>query len=162
MAKAKKKGQKRKTAAKKTAARPKTVGKAKGKANKPAKRTARAAAPKKASGPAVVHWEVHARDLPRQQRFFSELFGWSIDTNNPMNYGMISGGGKDTIGGGIGPAVDETARVTVYVQVSDINATLARAESLGGVTMVPRTPYGPVIMALFRDLENNVIGLVED
>jgi uncharacterized protein len=158
MAKAKKRG---KTVSK---AKPKSAGKSKAKkaAKKPAKRTARAAAPKKASGPAVVHWEVHARDLPRQQRFFSDLFGWAIDTNNPMSYGRISGGGKDTIGGGIGPAVDETARVTVYVQVPDINATLARAESLGGVTMVPRTPYGPVIMALFRDLENNVIGLVED
>ncbi|HEY2743328.1 MAG TPA: glyoxalase [Polyangia bacterium] len=154
MAKAKKK---HKTA---TKAKPKAAAKAK--AKKPAKRTARAAAPKKAAGPAVVHWEVHAMDLPRQQQFFSELFGWNIDTNNPMKYGMISGSGKDTIGGGIGPAMDQTSRVTVYVQVPDINATLARAETLGAQTMMPRTPYGPVIMALFRDLENNVIGLVED
>ncbi len=158
MAKAKKKA---KTA---TKAKPKTAAKAKAKsaAKKPAAKAKRAAAPKKAAGPAVVHWEVHAKDLPRQQQFFGELFGWTIDTNNPMSYGMISGAGKDTIGGGIGPAVDATARVTVYVQVPDINATLAKAETLGGQTMVPRTPYGPVIMALFRDLEDNVIGLVED
>src|ERR1700743_2985441 len=98
MAKAKKKG---KTA---TKAKPKTAGKAKAKAKakKPAKRSARAAAPK-ASGPAVVHWEVHARDLPRQQRFFADLFGWSIDTNNPMNYGMIAGPGPARICGGPGP-----------------------------------------------------------
>jgi uncharacterized protein len=143
-----------------TKAKPKTTAKAK--AKKPVAKAKRAAAPKKAAGPAVVHWEVHAKDLPRQQQFFGELFGWKIDTNNPMSYGMISGGGKDTIGGGIGPAVDATARVTVYVQVPDINATLAKAETLGGQTMIPRTPYGPVIMALFRDLEDNVIGLVED
>ncbi|HXU70741.1 MAG TPA: hypothetical protein VN947_15495 [Polyangia bacterium] len=136
--------------------------KAKAKAKKPAARkTARAAAPKRAANPAVVHWEVQAKDPARQQSFFGNLFGWKIDTNNPMNYGMFAGAGKDSIGGGIGPAMDETSRVTVYVQVADIDATLAKAQSLGAETLMPRTPYGPVIMALFRDLERNVIGLVE-
>jgi predicted enzyme related to lactoylglutathione lyase len=144
MAKAKKKAATKKAAPKK---------------KKPA--TKRAAAPKRAAHPAVVHWEVQARDLPRQQEFFSSLFGWKIDTNNPMQYGMISGAGKDTIGGGIGPAMDQSSRVTFYIQVPDINATLDRATGLGGVTVLPRTSYGPVIMGLFRDLEGNVIGLVE-
>ena len=139
------------------------------KAKKPAKKkaatkraTPRRAAPKRAASPAVVHWEVQARDLERQQQFFSNLFGWNIDTNNPMSYGMVAGAGKDTIGGGIGPAHDQGSRVTVYVQVPDINATLERATTLGASTVMPRSEYGPVIMALFRDLEGNVIGLVED
>ncbi len=123
--------------------------------------TAKRAAPKRAAAPAVVHWEVQARDLERQQQFFANLFGWKIDTNNPMSYGMIAGAGKDTIGGGIGPAQD-ASRVTVYVQVPDIDATLERATTLGASTVMPRSEYGPVIMALFRDLEGNVIGLVED
>jgi len=156
MAKAKAKAKKGKVTAK-SAARPKA---AKAKSKKPAQR--KAAAPKKAAHPAVVHWEVQARDLSRAQAFFGSLFGWKINTNNPMQYGMISGAGKDTIGGGIGPAMDQTARVTFYVQVPDINATLDKAQSLGGQTMVPRSEYGGVIMALFRDLEDNVIGLVED
>src|SRR5258708_39184107 len=121
MAKAKKK------VAAKSKAKPKAAGKAKAKAKKPAAKkpatVKRAAAPKKSMGPAVVHWEVQARDLPRQQQFFANLFGWKIDTNNPMNYGMVSGAGKDTIGGGIGPAPDSASRVTVYVQVPDINAS---------------------------------------
>jgi predicted enzyme related to lactoylglutathione lyase len=157
MAKAKKK------VAAKSKAKPKAAGKAKAKkpaAKKPAT-AKRAAAPKQAAGPAV-HWEVQARDLPRQQRFFGELFGWKIDTNNPMSYGMVSGAGKDTIGGGIGPAMDSSSRVTFYVQVPDIDALLAKANGLGAKTMVPRSEFGGVIMALFRDLEDNVIGLVED
>jgi len=141
-----------------TKAKPKAAKAAAKKKKKPA--TRRAAAPKRAAGPAVVHWEVQAKDLPRQQQFFANLFGWKIDTNNPMQYGMISGAGKDTIGGGIGPAQD-ASRVTVYVQVSDINATLDKAQTLGAETVVPRTAMGPVIMGLFRDLEGNVIGLVE-
>ena len=145
----------------------KKAGKAKAKVKakaKPVKKKAAAkrATPKRAAAPAVVHWEVQARDLERQQQFFANLFGWEIDTNNPMNYGMVSGAGKDTIGGGIGPAHDQASRVTVYVQVPDIDQTLERATTLGAQTMVPRMEYGPVTMALFRDLEGNVIGLVED
>src|SRR5690242_8050298 len=94
----------------------KAQGKKKAAGKKPATRAKRSAAPKKAAHPAVVHWEVQARDPARQQQFFAELFGWTVDANNPMNYGMVAGGGKDTIGGGIGPAQDQ-ARVTFYVQV---------------------------------------------
>jgi hypothetical protein len=148
MAKAKKKAATKKKAAPK---------------KKAAKRAATrsAAAPKRAAQPAVVHWEVQARDLPKQQQFFSNLFGWKIDTNNPMQYGMISGAGKDTIGGGIGPAMDQSSRVTFYIQVPDVTATLQKATGLGAQTVLPRTPYGPIIMGLFKDLEGNVIGLVE-
>jgi predicted enzyme related to lactoylglutathione lyase len=141
--------------------KPATKAKAKAKPAKKKAATRRAAAPKRAAHPAVVHWEVQAKDLPRQQEFFSSLFGWKIDTNNPMNYGMISGAGKDTIGGGIGPAMDQSSRVTFYIQVPDINQTLDKAQGLGAQTVLPRTSYGPVIMGLFRDLEGNVIGLVE-
>jgi uncharacterized protein len=135
--------------------------KSKKKATTKKKAPARKPAARKPAGPAVVHWEVQARDPSRQVQFFAQLFGWKIDTNNPMNYGMVPSGGKDTIGGGIGGTPEGTARVTVYVQVPDINATLARAESLGAKTVMPRTDIGMIIMGQFRDPEGNVIGVVE-
>ncbi|HEX8950942.1 MAG TPA: VOC family protein [Polyangia bacterium] len=155
MAKAKKKS--------KASAKAKPAAKKKAPAKRAAAKRAapKQAAPKKAA-PAVVHWEVQARDLPRQQQFFADLFGWTIDANNPMGYGMVPGAGKDTIGGGIGAAHDSASRVTFYIQVPDIDETLARAATLGAETMLPRMEAGPVTMALFRDLEGNVIGLVED
>jgi len=115
---------------------------------------------KKPSKPAVVHWEVQARDAAKQQQFFGSLFGWKIDANNPMNYGMVSSGGKSAIDGGIGPTEGEP-RVTVYVQVPSIDDTLARAESLGAQTVMPRTDIGMVIMGQFRDPEGNLIGVIE-
>ncbi len=140
---------------------------AKTKSRKPAKKApARKAAKKKApakataKAPQVVHWEVQSKDPARQQRFFGELFGWKIDANNPMNYGLVSSGGKDGIDGGIG-ATEGNPCVTVYVSVPDINATLAKAESLGAQTLMPRTDIGMVIMAMFRDLEGNTIGVIE-
>src|SRR5947209_5639009 len=71
---------------------------------RPAKKTkAKKPVSKKVARPAVVHWEVQAKDAARQQQFFANLFGWKIDSNNPMNYGMVTSGGKDAIDGGIGP-----------------------------------------------------------
>jgi predicted enzyme related to lactoylglutathione lyase len=137
-----------------------------------AKKTASKAAAKKpvakkpvakkvvATAPAVVHWEVQARDPAKQQQFFGELFGWKVDANNPMSYGMVAAGSKDGIAGGIGGTMD-TSRVTFYVQVSSIDDTLAKAQTLGAKTVMPRTDIGMVVMAQFVDLEGNVIGLIE-
>jgi predicted enzyme related to lactoylglutathione lyase len=121
----------------------------------------KAPAKKKAAPPPVVHWEVQARDPQKQQAFFADLFGWTIDANNPMNYGMVAAAGRDSIGGGIGGTEDEP-RVTVYIQVPSIDDTLERVQSLGGQTVMPRTDIGMIVMGQFRDLEGNIIGLVED
>jgi predicted enzyme related to lactoylglutathione lyase len=147
---------KKKKAAKKPA--PKKA--AKKKASPKATKKAAPKAAKKAARPAVVHWEVQAKDPGRQQQFFGELFGWRIDANNPMSYGLVESGGKDAINGGIG-GTEDAPRVTVYIQVEDINGTLARAESLGARTVMPRTDMGMVIMAQFADPEGNIIGVIE-
>ena len=36
-------------------------------------------------GQPVVHFEVVGKDGAALQSFYSELFGWEIDANNPMN-----------------------------------------------------------------------------
>jgi predicted enzyme related to lactoylglutathione lyase len=163
---ARKKTVKRKPVAKKTAPK-KTAGKTAAKKavkKAPARRPAAAAAvpaaqPANPSGPSVVHWEVQARDPAAQQRFFGDLFGWSVDANNPMSYGMVKPH-RQGIGGGIGGTTD-APRATFYVQVVDINAALAKAEAMGAQSVMPRTELGMVTMAQFRDPEGNVIGLVE-
>ena len=38
-------------------------------------------------GQAVVHFEVIGKDGDKLRSYYSELFGWEIDANNPMNYG---------------------------------------------------------------------------
>jgi len=123
---------------------------------------------------AVVHFEIIGKDGKRLQDFYSSLFDWKIDANNPMNYGMVEPG--DTaptsepgqppqyggIGGGIGQS-DGGPQVTFYVQVTSIEDTLRKAESMGGQTIMPpmEVPGGPTI-AQFRDPEGNVIGLVKE
>ncbi len=112
----------------------------------------------------VVHFEIHGKDAKRLQDFYSSLFGWKIDGNNPIGYGLVEpgvGGPPDGIGGGITKS-DAAPMVTFYVQVVDPVETLQKAESMGGkAIMQPMdVPGGPTI-AQFQDPEGNTIGLVK-
>src|SRR6266511_542062 len=93
----------------------------------------------------VLHFEILGRDGKKAQEFYASLFGWNIDAANPMNYGMVSAQEGVGIGGGIAASQDGQARVIVYVEVVDLGATLNRAESLGGKTIMPPmdVPGGP-------------------
>lgn len=107
----------------------------------------------------VVHFEIQVKDAEAAQEFFGKLFGWDIQADNPMEYGVV-----DTQAGGIngGVITDPAApRVVIYVEVADLQASLDKAESLGGKTLVPPTEIpGVVTFAMMSDLEGNVIGLV--
>jgi len=109
----------------------------------------------------VVWFEVLGKDAKKLQSFYAELFAWKIDASNPMSYGMVEPQGKG-IPGGIGPA-DETVGpgVRFYVESSDLAATLARAEKLGGKTVLPPTKLVQVTIAMLADPEGHLIGLVE-
>jgi len=111
----------------------------------------------------VVFFEIRGKDSKRLQEFYASLFGWKINSDNPMNYGMVEpgiGGPEEGVGGGIVQA--EEPLVTIYVQVVDLNETLAKAEEMGGkAVMQPMdVPDGPTI-AMFEDPEGNTIGLVK-
>jgi predicted enzyme related to lactoylglutathione lyase len=108
----------------------------------------------------VTHFEVNARDAKAQQKFYGDVFGWKIDTNNPDNYGMaMAQDGKRGINGGIGASQDGRSWVTFYVESTDLAGSLATVERSGGRTIMPPTSAGPVSFALFADPEGNVVGL---
>ena len=85
----------------------------------------------------VVHFEIMAKDGARAETFYSELFGWKIDSNNPMNYGIVDNAGEG-INGGVGSTPDGQAFVTFYVQVDDLQAYLDKAVKLGGKVLGAR------------------------
>ena len=110
----------------------------------------------------VIHFEIVGRDAAALQRFYSDLFEWKLDTNNPGGYGMSS---PDQTGivVGVGASPDGGAgHVTGYVAVKDIDATLARATDLGGRVIMPKFNPGPnATLALVADPEGHVLGLTE-
>ena len=111
-------------------------------------------------GAAVVHFEIMGGEGNELEIFYRELFGWKIDSNNPMKYGVVeTGGGPEGINGGVSPAKDGNKRVSIYVRVGDLQATLDRAERLGGKTILPpsEVPGGPQL-AMFADPAGNITG----
>jgi predicted enzyme related to lactoylglutathione lyase len=107
----------------------------------------------------VGHFEIGCRDSEMTQEFFAGLFGWQIEPAGPA--AMISTGSHDGIAGHISALGHEPHHyVTTYAQVDDIQAHLAKAESLGGKTVVPPTEVpGMGHFAWFSDLDGNTIGL---
>jgi predicted enzyme related to lactoylglutathione lyase len=112
----------------------------------------------------VVWFEVLGNDPIKLQGFYSELFGWKIDADNPPRYGLVEkqpGG----IAGGIGPVVEAKGHpgVTVYVNTDDVTRSLERAVQLGGSVVLERTQLpGGTVIGFFRDPAGNVIGLCEN
>jgi uncharacterized protein len=110
----------------------------------------------------VVHVEVLGADAPRLQKFYGELFGWSVALN-PVGYGYVPVEPKAPakLTGGIGPSPQRQPLVIFYVKVADPAETLKRAEQLGGRIVLPPTDVpGGITFARFADPEGNVIGLV--
>jgi predicted enzyme related to lactoylglutathione lyase len=119
-------------------------------------------------GQPVVHFEILGKDAEKLGSYYSELFGWEIDSNNPMNYGIVQREGNvsaDGIGisGGIGTAPEGySGHVTFYVEVPDVEAALAKAESLGGSrVMGPETVMDQVEIGMFTDPEGHMVGVVK-
>lgn len=106
----------------------------------------------------VVHFEIGCDDTARTQKFFSDLFGWQMRADGPAI--MIQTGAKEGINGHITSLGHEPRRfVTFYVQVDDVNAYLARAQSLGGKTLVPPVDIPQGTFAWISDPEGNTVGL---
>jgi predicted enzyme related to lactoylglutathione lyase len=118
-------------------------------------------------GQPVVHFEIIGKDGDKLQRYYSELFGWELETDNPMNYGLVPREGNvnaDGIGipGGVaGGPEGYDGHVTVYVEVPDVEAALAKAESLGGKRLMgPDQVMEGLEIGQFADPEGHMIGLV--
>ncbi|HVL63618.1 MAG TPA: VOC family protein [Actinomycetota bacterium] len=121
-------------------------------------------------GAPVVHFEIVGRDAKKLQAFYSELFDWNFDTDNPMDYGVVAreenlGPDGVGIGGGVGrgPSEEYPGHVTFYIAVDDVGAALDQAEKLGGSRMMgPDEVMEGLVIGLFHDPEGHMIGVVQN
>jgi predicted enzyme related to lactoylglutathione lyase len=108
-------------------------------------------------GQPVVHFEIVGQDGDRLRSYYADLFGWQADADNPMRYGVLPREANLNadgigIGGGIaGGPEGYPGHVTVYVEVPDVEASLAQAEALGGTRVM-----GPE-----QVMERNVMGVIQ-
>ena len=120
-------------------------------------------------GRPVVHFEVIGTDGERLREYYSSLFDWKINADNPMSYGIVdrednpASDGTLGISGGVAGYDEVPNSVTFYVAVPDVEAALAKAEELGGRrVMGPQTVNDEVELGQFADPDGNVIGVVRD
>jgi predicted enzyme related to lactoylglutathione lyase len=108
----------------------------------------------------VVHWEIRAADPERLRTFYGEMFNWAIGDGPIMNIPAGIGGPTSGPGGHI--RADDNGGVTLYVQVRDLAASLAKAAALGGTVVRERlqVPDGPTL-AVINDPEGNPLTLVQ-
>src|SRR3989442_3798603 len=83
-------------------------------------------------GSQVVHFEVTGKDGKALQKFYSDAFGWKLDTNNPGGYGMVRAGANSITGGIGGAPPGSPCGGTFYVHTEDPKATPAKIRKLGG------------------------------
>ena len=110
----------------------------------------------------VTHFEVLGTDANALQRFYGEAFGWQMQDVMGGSYYMANPGDAKGINGGVGAAQGGVGHVTFYVEVPDVEAALAQAESLGGTRRMgpDQVPGGPVI-GQFTDPEGHMIGVTQ-
>lgn len=112
-----------------------------------------------------ISWfEIIGGDAATLHNFYSKMFGWNVDANNSMKYGLVSDA-EAGLGGGIGPDPEGgPGYVTFYVGVDDIKAAIAKAEKLGAKVVMPPTtiPEFNVTFALFSDPAGHVVGLTQN
>lgn len=107
----------------------------------------------------VVHWEIIGPDGLLLQKFYGDLFDWQVNADNPYSYGIVHPGSGP--GGGIAGDPDGARRVSVYIEVDDLQAYLDKATQLGATTVLPPTDMGDFWIALFSDPAGNITGLTK-
>lgn len=123
-------------------------------------------------GNPVVHFEIIGKDAQRLRDYYGKLFDWQFDTASPVseevseagNYGFINlNTTPEGVGipGGVGGGTNYESHAVFYVGVPNVEAALAKAESLGGERVMgpSRNPNGKLVVAHFRDPEGNIVGL---
>ena len=111
----------------------------------------------------ITYIDIPVSDMARATSFYSELFGWQIDTMPGFeDYPMWQAPNKNS-GGGLAPRSEDFTAPRSYVEVDSIDESLAKAVELGATVAMAKTEITPTSWwAVFEDADGNPIGLYED
>ncbi len=108
----------------------------------------------------VTWWEIGGKNGKELHKFYSGLFGWHVDANNPMQYGMVDTLMDKGANGGIFET--DKPHVMIFVEVDDLQAYLDKALKMGGKVVQPVTVVPDMVTwAAFSDPSGNVIGMTK-
>ena len=87
----------------------------------------------------VVQWQIVARDPEAVTAFYTSVFGWNVRTDNALGFRVVETGDERGIDGGVWPSPPEGHNlVQLFIQVEDIDATIAKATAGGAQVLFPK------------------------
>ena len=123
----------------------------------------------------VSHFEIHADDIERCAKFYTDVFGWEIKKwDSPaMEYWMVMTGGQDEPGGINGGMLKRSGDVPkdgtgmnafcCTAVVDDYDAIRDKILACGGSTALPKMTIGggqwQAYQGYFKDTEGNCFGV---
>ncbi len=119
-----------------------------------------------------VHFEIPVENMKRAQTFYKELFGWEITSagDDFDDYYIVQTVSTDKdgtpkepgINGGMLQKTNPDQPIINYISVKDIDAALAKVESLGGSILMPKMPIeGIGWNCVVKDTEGNTFGMIQ-
>jgi predicted enzyme related to lactoylglutathione lyase len=121
----------------------------------------------------VVHFEIHASDMDRAERFYTEVFGWTAQRaqSGERDYRLLVTGPDTTPGingalierwGGDPAPGDAVTGFACTIAVEDLDDTRRQIAERGGrQVMEVREVPGVGRLAYFRDPEGNLLGAIQ-
>jgi predicted enzyme related to lactoylglutathione lyase len=107
-----------------------------------------------------AHVELSTDDVKKAKKFYQSVFGWKLTDIPAMGYTMID------VGGGVGGGMQKKQMAEAptawlpYVQVEDLDATMAKAIKLGAKAQVEHQDIGDMgAIGIFIDPAGAAIGL---
>ena len=101
----------------------------------------------------VVRWQILSPNPDQTAGFYEKLFSWKLTNANAMGYRELSSKEERSIDGGVWPApAADRSMVQLFIEVSDIDTVINKAEKLGASVIVPKSmlPDGDA-MAVLQD-----------
>lgn len=111
--------------------------------------------------PAVVRWQIVTPNAEQSAQFYKQLFGWRVNQDNSLGFRELRSASERGIDGGVWPAPPGAPSfVQLFIEVPDVDASIAAAEALGAEIIVPKSvlPDGDE-MAVLRDPTGIPFGL---
>jgi uncharacterized protein len=111
----------------------------------------------------VVHFELGVTNPERAIKFYSGVFGWTIQKyGGPMDYYLVDTGDpkEPGINGGLVVNKDAQPRTVNTIAVENLDEFMKKVEAAGGKIVVPKMAIpGVGWLAYFNDTEGNLVGM---
>jgi len=88
------------------------------------------------------HIEIPTTNVEKAKRFFGAVFGWTFTNLPEINYTLLHTGKHPNGGFELVKRIPAKGQVNAYIEVEDIDSTLAAIRKARGKVLMKKTPVG--------------------